>query len=286
MSTVTESFRLADMAATGFGRQPRHTATAVALPENNIGLLDAAAELAAPTIDWVLDLPGREQLVKLARALKRSDAIRTEAEEQYEERLNAITHGLGLAISMVAVSYLLVVVVMAGGWLRMASCGVYGMSLLLMYASSTGLHAVRRPKMKLRFQLFDHVSIYLLIAGTYTPFLALRMNNSAGFALLASVWALALAGIVIKVQNAHRLGDTSPLPCLCLGWLILIAIKPLAAAVGPGGMALLVIGGVCYSIGMLFYCRDDKRHFHAIWHLFVIAGTGMHFLAVVLYVAA
>ena len=276
MSTMTESFRLADMRATGVvSRGHWQDASAT-----------QAAELAAPAIDWALDLPGQEGLTRLARALKRPvHAPRTEAQEIFEERLNSITHGFGLAASSLAVVYLLVVVVMVGGWLQVTSCIVYGATLLLMYASSTGLHAARRPVLKRRFQLCDHVSIYLLIAGTYTPFLVALMNNAAGFALLTSVWALALAGIVIKVQNAHRLSETSPLPCLGLGWLVLFAIKPLLAAVPAGGIALLVSGGVSYSIGMIFYCRDDKLYFHAIWHLFVIVGTGLHFLAVMLYVA-
>jgi hemolysin III len=223
----------------------------------------------------------------LGLAIKRpGHEMRTAGELLEEERLNAITHGLGFAISAVAVAYLLVVVVMAGSWLRVASCGVYGASLLLMYAASTGLHAARCPKLKLRLQLCDHVSIYLLIAGTYTPFLVLLMQNPIGLALLTSVWALAGAGIVIKVRNAHRLGETSPLPCLGLGWLVLIAMKPLLAAVPLGGIALLVGGGMSYSIGMIFFCLDDRPYFHAIWHVFVIAGTGFHFLAVAMYVAA
>src|SRR5262245_29619616 len=277
MSTMTESFRLADMRATAVvprSHWPDAGATQV-------------AELAAPAIDWVLDLPGRDQIARLARAFKRPvHARRTAAQEHSEERLNTITHGFGLAISSAAVLYLLFVVLSTGPWLRIASCAVYGASLVLMYFASTGLHAARQPELKVRFQLCDHVSIYLLIAGTYTPFLATLMNNAPGFALLTSVWALALAGIAIKVQNAHRLGDTSPLPCLGLGWLILVAIKPLTAVVPATGMALLVAGGVSYSIGMIFFCRDDKPYFHAIWHLFVIAGTGLHFLAVVFYVAA
>ena len=287
MSTMSESFRLADIRASAIIPPRTPSATAITLVNQNESPLAVAAELAAPAIDWILDLPGREKVVQLARALKRpAHATRTAEQEIEEERLNTITHGLGLAISALAVTYLVVVVVTAGGWLRVASCGVYGASLLLMYATSTGLHAARQPKAKLRWQLYDHVSIYLLIAGTYTPFLALMMKNPTGFALLASVWALAAAGIVIKVQNAHRLGETSPLPCLGLGWLVLIAFKPLLAAVPAGGIALLVAGGVSYSIGMIFFCRDDKPYFHAIWHLFVIAGTGLHFVAVVLYVAA
>jgi hemolysin III len=275
---MTDSFRLMEIDPLTFAPrghwQESRTTKAVAV----------AAEL---PVNGFFDLPGMELAAKVAQSLRRPPVVtRTADEERVEERLNAITHGLGLAISAAGVVYLLASVVMVGGWLRIVSCGVYGLSLVLMYAASTSLHAARQPGVKLRFQLCDHVAIYLLIAGTYTPFLASLMQGFVGFTLLASVWSLALAGIVIKVKNANRLGETSPLPCLGLGWLVLVALKPLMAAVPAAGIGLLVAGGVSYSIGMLFFCRDDKRYFHAIWHLFVIVGTACHFCAVLLYVAA
>jgi hemolysin III len=278
MSTMTDSFRLMEIDPLTFAPRAQWQD---ARPTRSVA---AAAELSA---DGLFELPGFELAARVAQVLRRPAlATRTADEERIEERLNAITHGLGLAISAAGVAYLLASVVMVGGWLRIASCGVYSVSLVLMYAASTSLHAAKQPGLKLRFQLFDHVAIYLLIAGTYTPFLASLMQGFVGFTLLASVWSLALAGIVIKVQNADRLGQTSPLPCLGLGWLVLVALKPLMAAVPAAGIALLVAGGVSYSVGMLFFCRDDKRYFHAIWHLFVIVGTACHFCAVLLYVAA
>jgi hemolysin III len=213
------------------------------------------------------------------------EGLQQEAEQLDEEYLNAVTHGLGFIISVAAVAYMLGYAMTVGGWLRVASCGVYGATLVIMYAASTSLHAARRPRVKQRFQLCDHVSIYLLIAGTYTPFLAGLMRGVVGYSLLASVWLLAAAGIVVKVKNADRLADTSPLPCLLLGWLVVAAIRPLMAAMPVGGIELLVAGGVSYSIGMWFYCRDEKRYFHAIWHLLVMAGSAFHFAAVLLYVA-
>src|SRR5439155_25442910 len=125
-----------------------------------------------------------------------------------------------------------------------------------------------------------------LIAGTYAPFLASLLQGYVGYTLLAGGWALAAVGIAIKLKNAARLADTSPLPCLGLGWLVLAAIKPLLVVLPIGGVALLVAGGASYSVGMIFYCRDDRPYFHAIWHLLVLAGTGFHFVAVLLYVAA
>jgi hemolysin III len=286
MSTMTDSFRLADIDPLTFAPRMHWRDVGPSQTQRQSAGHRPSAAVAVLPANNVAGFPVLEAAVKAAQLLRRPAAVaRTADEELLEERLNTITHGLGLAISAAGVVYLLASVVMVGGWLRIASCGVYGVSLVLMYAASTSLHAARQPGLKLRFQLFDHVAIYLLIAGTYTPFLASLMQGFVGFTLLASVWSLALAGIVIKVKNADRLGETSPLPCLGLGWLVLVALKPLMAAMPAAGIALLVAGGISYSIGMLFFCRDDKRYFHAIWHLFVIAGTVFHFCAVLLYVA-
>jgi hemolysin III len=283
MPSLTESFRLLEQAALG-SFEPDQTVALAGTGQGHAGVQAAAIQF--PAIELEPVFPGLEIVAKLAGALRRpADARRDYAEELAEERLNAITHALGLAFSSAAVAYMLAIAVSAGSWLRVASCGVYGATLVLMYAASTSLHAARKPRVKRRCQLCDHVSIYLLIAGTYTPFLAGLMQGMVGYSLLGCVWALAAAGIAIKVKNADRLGETSPLPCLLLGWLVVVAIKPLMAALPVGGIELLVAGGVSYSIGMLFYCRDDKRYFHAIWHLLVMAGTACHFAAVLLYVA-
>jgi hemolysin III len=284
MPSLTESFRMLEQAALGPFDQEQTVALAA------VGHGQASTQTAAihfPAIELDPVFPGMEIFAKLANALSRpEDATRDEAEELAEERLNAITHGVGLAVSAAAVAYLFAFAMTVGGWARVTSCGVYGATLVLMYAASTSMHAARRPGLKRRFQLCDHVSIYLLIAGSYTPFLAGVMQGLVGYSLLVCVWGLAAVGIAIKVKNADRLHETSPLPCLLLGWLVVVAMKPLMAAVPVGGIELLVAGGISYSIGMLFYCRDDKRYFHAIWHLLVMAGTAFHFAAVLLYVAA
>jgi hemolysin III len=211
--------------------------------------------------------------------------FRSVDEEQQEELLSALTHGLGLLISAAAVAYLLTFVLTLGGWMRLASCGVYGSSLLAMYAASTALHAARRADLKRRFQLYDHVAIYLLIAGTYTPLLVVLLRNYLGFSMLACVWSLAALGISIKLKHADRLAETSPMPCLALGWLVLAVIKPLLTVLPASGVALLVAGGISYSVGMVFYCQDDKRFFHAIWHVLVMAGSACHFAAILLCVS-
>ncbi len=212
--------------------------------------------------------------------------IRTIDRQQQEELLSALTHGLGLIVSAAAVAYLLTFELTIGVWTRLAACAVYGGTLIAMYAASTALHSAQRPHLKRRFQLCDHVAIYLLIAGTYTPFLAALRDNYLGLLMLTSVWALAAAGIFIKVKHADRLAETSPLPCLALGWLVLAVIKPLMSVLPLGGLILLVAGGISYSVGMIFYCHGDKRFFHAIWHVLVMAGSAFHFAAILLYVAA
>jgi hemolysin III len=222
----------------------------------------------------------------IAQAMTRpANAQRSTEEEWQEERLSAITHCLGLVVSVAAVAYLLAFVGTLGYSLPLATCGVYGLSLVMMYAASTALHAARNSVLKRRFQLYDHIAIYLLIAGTYTPFLVLALKGSLGLSMLACVWILAAIGVANKLKHADRLAETSPIPCLLLGWCVLLVIKPLTAALPAGGIVLLIAGGVSYSIGMIFYCRDDKRYFHAIWHLFVMLGSGFHFAAVCLNVA-
>jgi hemolysin III len=211
--------------------------------------------------------------------------LRQTDREQQEELLSALTHCLGLLLSAAAVAYLLTFVLTLGGWTKLAACTIYGGTLIAMYAASTALHSAQRPELRRRFQLCDHVAIYLLIAGTYTPFLVTLRENYTGLAMLASVWALAMAGISIKVKHADNLAETSPLPCLALGWLVLAIIKPLMTVLPIGGLLLLVAGGISYSVGLIFYCHDDKRFFHTIWHLLVMAGSAFHFAAVLLYIA-
>jgi hemolysin III len=246
----------------------------------------ASAVRATPVGKSVGALPGADAVAQVRKALTRSAVpTRSVAEELDDERLNAITHGIGLLASFGAVAWLVTTAIESGGAIRIAACGLYGVSLMLMYAGSTALHSANQSKWKLRLQICDHVAIYLLIAGTYTPFLAAALNNRLGWILLGCVWALAGIGIATKLRFATRLEDTSPLPYVGLGWLALAVLKPLFDVMPAAGLWLLVAGGIAYSIGVLFFCRDDKRYFHAIWHLFVIAGTGCHFAAVLLYVA-
>lgn len=285
MTALGGSFRLADIRSSAIAPRTTDAVSTPASPTESIADFARAVISAAPRIDAGTYFPGLETVARLARTLKRpAHATRTVVEQLHEERINTVTHALGFALSVAGFAYLLTLAIMSGGWLRVTSCGVYGATLVLVYAASTSFHAVQCPHRKRRLQLCDHVAIYLLIAGTYTPLTASLMQGRVGFTLLACVWSFAAIGIAIKVKYAARLQDTSPLPCLGLGWLVLFAVKPLLAVMPMGGMVLLVGGGVSYSAGLLFYCRDDKPYFHAIWHLFVIAGTALHYGTIVLYV--
>ena len=284
MNSMSGSFRMSDFTLSG--RIPQRATAGTrkaASPTESITNFANAAMRSVPAMDSAPSIPGLETAAKVAQALTRpSYRTRTDSEELHEERVNAVTHGLGLVVSMAGFVYLLSVAITSSSLVHIASCTVYGLSLLAMYAASTSLHAAECPKLKLRFQVFDHVSIYLLIAGTYTPFM-FSLGRNLGLPLLACVWALAGIGIAIKVKYSDRLEETSPLPYVGLGWLALAAIKPLIAALPSGAIVLLIAGGVAYSAGVPFYCRDDKRYFHAIWHVFVMAGTALHFCAIRFY---
>lgn len=197
-----------------------------------------------------------------------------------EEWANALTHGLGLALSVAGCVLLWMALTDQGTTKHIVGCAVYGGSLVALYAASTIYHCVRDRELKRLTQLLDHVCIYLLIAGTYTPFLLISLSGWTRWLLLATVWGAAGAGIIVKLRNADRLNETSFLPYLGLGGLAVIAIKPLLAAVPVGAMAWLIGGGVFYVAGIAFYANDHRRLFHSVWHLFVMGGSVCHFLAV------
>jgi hemolysin III len=200
-----------------------------------------------------------------------------------EEIANAITHGVGTALSLAGTVVLVVYAALGGDPWRIASLSVYGGSLILLHLSSTLYHALRPPKAKLVFRVFDHGSIYLLIAGTYTPFLLVTLRGPWGFSLLGVVWGIAAAGITLKAvfRRFHRL---SVLAYVLMGWLVVIASRELTSRVPVGGLVLLLAGGVAYTGGIAFYGWKRLPYGHAIWHVFVLAGSACHYAAVFLYV--
>jgi hemolysin III len=199
-----------------------------------------------------------------------------------EELLNSITHGIGLALSIAGFVVLLVLAATKGSAWQIVSCAIYGTTLVALYAASTLYHGIPIPTVKHVFKILDHSAIYLLIAGTYTPFLLVNLRGPWGWTLLGIVWTLALAGIAFKFWFVDRVPILSTLVYLAMGWLALIAIKPLIAAVPHSGLAWLLAGGALYSFGVVFYASKKIPYAHTIWHVFVIGGSICHYVAVLL----
>lgn len=201
-----------------------------------------------------------------------------------EEVAHSVTHGVGL---LAAVAGLVVLVMMAaatGDAWRITACAIYASTLVLLYASSTLYHALSATRARPVLRVLDHSAIFLLIAGTYTPFALVSLRGPWGWTLLGIVWGLALLGIAAKAAFGARWPIISTALYLGMGWVVLVAAKPLVERVPPGAIALLVAGGLAYTGGVAFYAWTRLRYGHAIWHLFVIAGSVCHYLAVVLYV--
>jgi hemolysin III len=198
-----------------------------------------------------------------------------------EEIANAVTHGLGLLASLVAVPVLLATTrSRADVWMTLG-VAVFGVTLVLMYLSSTLYHAVPQPRAKRLLRTLDHSAIYLLIAGTYTPFLLGPLRGAWGWSLLAVIWALAALGVIAKWTFGFRFPRLSTGVYLGMGWLIVVATVPLAREVPPAGLAWLLAGGLCYTGGVAFHATDHRLRFgHAVWHLFVAGGSLCHFFAV------
>lgn len=199
------------------------------------------------------------------------------------ERFNSISHLIGAALALVGLIALVVFAAQQGDPWKIVSFSIYGASLFLLYSASTLYHSWHGPA-KALFQKIDHVAIYLLIAGTYTPFTLVTLRGPWGWSLFGVVWCLAIAGIVL--DSLHRGGKRiwQMTIYILMGWIILIAMYPLAQNLPAGGIAWLIIGGVFYTGGIGFYVADKKlRHAHGIWHLFVLAGSISHYLAIVLY---
>ncbi|MGC4048621.1 MAG: hemolysin III family protein [Paludibaculum sp.] len=200
-----------------------------------------------------------------------------------EEIANSLTHGLGAVMSVAALVLMVVAAATRGTGRQVVACAVYGSSLILLYLSSTLYHALTHGRAKRLFRVFDHISIYLLIAGTYTPFLLVTLRGPWGWALFGVVWGLAVLGIGFKCFFTGRMEILSTSVYLLMGWVAVVAIKPLLAALPRGGFAWLLAGGMAYTLGVVFYTWR-RKYSHAVWHVFVLAGSSCHFVAVWLYV--
>lgn len=201
-----------------------------------------------------------------------------------EELANCVTHGVGLGLSLVGMAALILLAATRGGTLHLVSGGIYGASLVALYTVSTLYHAARGPRAKDTLRIFDKCCIYLLIAGTYTPFTLVTLRGGWGWTLFTLVWALALSGIAVTVMFGERFKAATLGSYLLMGWLAVVAVKPIYELVPAGAILLIFAGGLAYTTGVFFFACDRIRHNHAIWHLFVLAGSLCHYLAVILYV--
>ena len=201
-----------------------------------------------------------------------------------EEIANSLTHGFGLLLSLAGFAFLVTLAAFNGDRWHIASSIVYGASLVVLYAASTCYHGTTSPKLKQKLQVVDHCCIYLLIAGSYTPFALVVLGGAFGTGLLAFVWAFALFGIAMKLIFRGRYNAAGVVSYLAMGWVGIIAVQPLYLALGAVPLALILAGGISYSLGVIFFGWHSIRHHHAIWHVFVLGGSIFHFLAVAIYV--
>lgn len=228
----------------------------------------------------------RSRCAKPRRLGSMNHAPAVHVQSRVEELANALSHGLALLLALVAVPWLIHFTVMHHSTRAVVGVCVFGVTVILAYLSSTIYHALPHGQTKQTFRTLDHMSIYLLIAGTYTPFTLGVLSGAWGWSLLAAIWTLAALGIVIKARSTIRHSHVSTLFYLAMGWLVVVAIVPLWQNMSAAGLSWLVAGGLAYTVGTFFYAKRSLPFAHLIWHLFVMTGTSCHFVAVSFYAAA
>lgn len=198
-----------------------------------------------------------------------------------EEIWSSLIHGIGIALSLAGLIVLVTLAAQNGNVWVVVSTAIFGVSMVVLYTASTLYHAIPNPEIKLKLKKFDHISIYYLIAGTYTPFMLVNMRGSVGWTVLGIIWGLALIGTVLKLctQGSGTKAWSIGL-YLLMGWLVVFASKQLAARLPDIGLTFLVLGGLFYTLGIFFYVWKSRQYTHAVWHFFVLSGTVMHFFAV------
>lgn len=200
------------------------------------------------------------------------------------EIANAVTHGIGVLLSIAGLVLLIVFASIYGDTLHVVSFSIYGSTLVLLYLASTLYHSVQKPEPKRILRIIDHAAIYMLIAGTYTPFTLVTLQGPRGWTMFGVIWGLALLGILYKIFFINRHVIISTLFYLLMGWMIVFSIKDLFQGLALNGIILLGAGGLSYSLGMIFYAGRERLLMHAIWHLFVLGGSICHFFAILFYV--
>ncbi|MCK4621538.1 MAG: hemolysin III family protein [Desulfuromonadales bacterium] len=201
-----------------------------------------------------------------------------------EEIANSLTHGVGVLLSIGGLAVLVGFASLHGNAWHITSCSIFGSTLILLYTASTLYHGIPRPEVKRVLRVIDHSAIYLLIAGTYTPFTLVNLRGPWGWSLFGAIWGLALVGIILKTTMLGKISGISTIIYLIMGWVVVIAAKPMFSAIDSGGLLLLLLGGLAYSSGIIFYAWKKLPYHHAIWHLFVMAGSLLHFFAILFYV--
>ena len=201
-----------------------------------------------------------------------------------EERINILSHAIGLLLSIIAVVLLVTRASSYGNAWHIVSAAIFGASLITLYAASTTYHSATRAELRARLRIIDHATIYILIAGTYTPFTLITLNGTVGWVIFAFSWGMAISGIILKLFFTGRFNLVSTLMYVFMGWIIIFAVKPLIASLPTAGLYWLVAGGLSYTIGAIIYSIKKVPLNHAIFHLFVLAGSICHFVAVYFYV--
>lgn len=202
-----------------------------------------------------------------------------------DEILNTLTHGFGMLLSAAGLALLVVFASDNGNAWHVVSCSIYGATLLILYTASTLYHSARESRIKQILAKCDHVAIYLLIAGSYTPFTLVNMRQNYGWVLFVTIWGMAILGSLYTIYVVRKNNVISTLVYILMGWTIILAIHPLQETVMTGGITLLILGGVTYTAGTIFFLLDHRIRFgHAVWHLFVLGGSIFHYFAVMFYV--
>lgn len=201
-----------------------------------------------------------------------------------EEWLNSLSHGIGFLLSILGLVAMIVVASKYSSAQSITAVSIYGASLILLFLASTLYHSFQSKNLKKKLKILDHCAIYLLIAGTYTPYMLISLKGAWGYSMVSIIWSLALVGIVFKLFFTEKFPKVSLITYLLMGWLIVIASPVMVDKISSGGLVYLVAGGVIYSLGTLFYAIKQIPFNHAIWHFFVLAGASSHFISIYCYV--
>lgn len=200
-----------------------------------------------------------------------------------EEIINSITHGLGALLGIAGTAVAIVWAALFGNAYSVVAASIYGATLIVLYTMSTLYHALTHKGAKKVFRVFDHCSIFLLIAGTYTPYTLVTLNGGLGWTLFGIIWGFTVLGIVLNAISIEKFKKFSAICYIAMGWLIIIAIKPMWALMGNSAMLLLLLGGIAYTVGFVFYALKNIRFMHGIWHLFVLTGSILHYFSILFY---